>query len=739
MSRNFTLPTDPATGVLSASQNYTNYKITQWLHRALVAGAEGNSAYFQCLSYAQNGLHDIVQALGNLLQEHEAQKTVQLYTHERHKLCERLQGVHKVRHASLLGDIWDEEHDLRWSFHEIIAHSYLLGKKVPMPREKQRIRNHITSFLGCSSDMLDFLEFMHAILHIPQMEKYFHHAISIYRKDALPVLAKVLHIPNESLRKIVLEAERCDFIDDAFHNCSALTPLMNSLWNAEDKSSMEDLLYVQFKGKALALERYHLPVDTIAHVKRLMASKTDEPMHILLYGAPGTGKTSFAHSLAAELGVKAWGVASLMNNSEQHRRASLIACTHVAAKNEGAFVVVEEAERLLDTAFTGMHQTKDKAWLNAFLEHKGRRIVWITNHIRHIDDAVRRRFAFSIHFDDLTTEQRHYAWEQVIKDARVVSRMTQDEIKYLVRQYPVAVAVVAKAVRHAKLMKERKGAFAKTVERILEAHITLERGGQKQQKMVTDNEGYTLDGVTLEQGRAHDMGNIMKKIHKIDAIHKDGTLPKAGGSMLFYGPPGTGKSALAHYMAQQLGRECVVKKASDLLSMYVGEAEKNIAEAFEHAEARGNVLVIDEADSFLYSRESATRSWEMTQVNEFLTQLENYRGICICTSNRRTAIDAAAMRRFSFKIAFSYAGAVQVEKLYNAILAPLSQEKLTENQKRTLLSCKSLAPGDFAAVRSQFWLEDDTSHAKLIEALVREQKDKLDTAGKVMGFKSLCK
>ncbi len=715
------------------SQRYIQYKIKQWLCRALMAKAQVDSSFFECLAYAQNGLDGIAKALRGVLSENSTYKV--LSARKRQELVEELKTTNARRYDSLLEDIWQEHTVLHPILQDIILSSCALSKKVSMPREVQRIRKNITAFLGCSSAMLDFLEFVYAIRNISQVEHYFEDALAVYKKAHLPMLAKVLDMPSATLRDIVTEAERCGFTDDDFNQCFTLTPLMDKLWSTEGNASMEDMLYVPLKGKALPLENYHLPADTVSHVTRLMALQSDEPMHILLYGAPGTGKTSFAHSLAHELGVKAWAVASGIDDGESNRRTSLLACTRIAAQNEGAFVLVDEAERLLDTDFRGRHKSKDKAWLNASLEHKGRRVIWITNHISHIDDAVRRRFAYSIHFEALTVEQRCHAWEQIIKDAKVISRITQDEIQSLVRQYAVPVAVVAKAVHQAKLMQEPKGAFAKTVERILEAHITLEHNGHKQKKQMTRDEAYTLDGVTLEQGREHNVTNIMKKVRKIDAILKEGSLPKGGGTMLFYGPPGTGKSALAQYMAQELGRECVIKKASDLLSMYVGEAEKNIAAAFAEAEANGYILVIDEADSFMYSRESATRSWEVTQVNEFLTQLEAFKGICICTSNRRTSMDAAAMRRFSFKIPFAYAGAEQVEKLYASILAPLCGQELTEKQRKALLSCKSLAPGDFAAVRSQFWLDDDINHTKLIEALIREQKSKLDSVSKVMGFK----
>jgi len=69
------------------------------------------------------------------------------------------------------------------------------------------------------------------------------------------------------------------------------------------------------------------------------------------------------------------------------------------------------------------------------------------------------------------------------------------------------------------------------------------------------------------------------------------------------------------------------------MSPYVGETEQNIAEAFATAGERGALLLIDEADSFLYRRETAQRSWEVRQVNEMLVQLEHLRGPFVATTN----------------------------------------------------------------------------------------------------------
>ena len=86
----------------------------------------------------------------------------------------------------------------------------------------------------------------------------------------------------------------------------------------------------------------------------------------------------------------------------------------------------------------------------------------------------------------------------------------------------------------------------------------------------------------------------------------------------------------------------------------MGATEQLIRRAFEEAEREEAVLVLDEADTFLFSRDRAVRSWEISFTNEFLTQMERYRGILICTTNRMTDLDQASIRRFNHKIRFDY-------------------------------------------------------------------------------------
>lgn len=110
----------------------------------------------------------------------------------------------------------------------------------------------------------------------------------------------------------------------------------------------------------------------------------------------------------------------------------------------------------------------------------------------------------------------------------------------------------------------------------------------------------------------------------------------------------------ARYLANELGIEVVFKRASDLLSMWVGGTEENIAEAFAEAKSKKAMLIFDEADSFLQNRNNAQRNWKITQVNEMLTWMETHEYPFVCTTNFMETLDEASLRRFTFKIRFDF-------------------------------------------------------------------------------------
>ena len=210
--------------------------------------------------------------------------------------------------------------------------------------------------------------------------------------------------------------------------------------------------------------------------------------------------------------------------------------------------------------------------------------------------------------------------------------------------------------------------------------------------------------------------------------------PRAGPRLCLYGPPGTGKTAFGRWLAEQLDMPLLVRRASDLLSMFVGEAEKNIARAFREAEDDGALLLIDEVDSFLQDRRGAQRSWEVTQVNELLTQMEGFAGVFIASTNLMDGLDPAALRRFDLKVKLDYLRTPQAWALLQRHCAQLGLAAPGAAEQARLARLKQLTPGDFAAVLRQSRFMPLTSAAALVAGLEGECGLKHDGARHGIGF-----
>lgn len=132
----------------------------------------------------------------------------------------------------------------------------------------------------------------------------------------------------------------------------------------------------------------------------------------------------------------------------------------------------------------------------------------------------------------------------------------------------------------------------------------------------------------------------------------------SGGGILLYGPPGCGKTMIARAVANECNAAFVAVGISDVLNMWLGESERNLAAQFEKARAQQPcVLFFDELDALAYARSKAGSASARTVVNEFLTQLDDIgrenRGVLVlAATNMPWDVDPAMKRpgRFSRQI-----------------------------------------------------------------------------------------
>ena len=507
------------------------------------------------------------------------------------------------------------------------------------------------------------------------------------------------------------------------------------LENLIDDEELNRRVLCPSKPGTLSLDDFsHLATD-IQLLQNYLAgaiSQHEKGANILLYGAPGTGKTEFAKALAAKMGLSLFDISCTDEDGDpiagEQRLLSLAFCQRALKTKPQVALLFDEIEDVLpgrrSNGFFGMmfaEKPKDKggkAWINRALEDNPVPTFWITNNAA-IDDAYLRRFDYALAFRIPPRKVRH--------------RIAQD---HLGQYAPNAAAVAAIAelddLLPAQLERAARGAR-------LCASSTSSAPGQAWQNIE----------MTLQRSRAllgQTRKNLKAKTHthySLAFLNTDADIaailqslrvhPQA--SFCLYGHSGTGKSQLARHIADELGKPILIKRASDLLDKYVGETEKRIASMFEEALDEDAVLLLDEADSFLSDRSGASRQWEITQTNELLTQMECFEGLFIATTNWMDKMDMACLRRFSHKVKFDYLTADQRWGLfvqeYCRLGGTMEEARSVEEQVRRM---EGLTPGDFAVIgKNRVGLNERLTASEFSKLLQQEVAIKCHGKGRI-GF-----
>ena len=462
------------------------------------------------------------------------------------------------------------------------------------------------------------------------------------------------------------------------------------------------------------------------HVEQLLrgALDTGEPgVNVLLYGPPGTGKTEFCKVLAGQLGVTLHSVGESDEDGDEptrnERLQELRLAQRLIARGHGSLLLFDEMEDLLSDPFAGLgifgrllprrrrgfpSGGGSKVFMNRLLEEAPAPTLWTINDARTVDPAVLRRMMFALELRLPPPKVRARVWTRQLAHHGI--KAGPDDALSLAQEFEATPGVAAGATAAARLGGGDLAAVRRGV-RSLSRVLSCEKPPQ---------------GTPAR----YDPALIRADTDPVRLADRLASSGERRFSLCLQGPPGTGKSAFVRYLAERLDLEVMQKRASDLMSKWVGQTEQQIAAAFAEARDTNAFLVFDEADSLLSDRRFAQRSWEVSQVNEMLTWMESHPAPFACTTNLVTHLDPATLRRFVFKIALDYLAPEQAGAAFRGYFGL--------EPPAGVATLSALTPGDFAVVRRKAEVLGCLREPEALTAMLRAECDAKPDCPQTIGF-----
>lgn len=514
-----------------------------------------------------------------------------------------------------------------------------------------------------------------------------------------------------------------------------ISPFLSSTLHqdSEDEKSFIENFVKPLRPKATTASLARLDErdeSILLHLLTLPATVEDE-INVLVYGSRSVDKRDMLARLFKEKRISAWEVAMRKVPPSDLAPWTYIAQRYLENVSPRSVLVIDHAERVLTARHTSLVSllgfgsedeeevpidTDEERSSDTGLTTSTVRCVWLTANARSLSERNLGKFLFHCEARPGSRMERRERVAQTVSEFGL-----SKELEHHLAQYSfLGEHQVRQAAKLSHLLHKYSSPGALTYE-----HIVRRAVHQSQKALGRDRTEGLMDSVTAYSLEYLNVKGRFTPAQIIKALRRR---PK--GTLCFHGLPGSGKTQLAEHMAVELDLPLLTRSASDILSKWLGESEQNIARMFAEAEAEGALLFLDEADSFLRDRAMARESWAVTQVNELLQRMERFDGVFIAATNLMSAIDAASLRRFIWKLEFLPLTPEQSWKMFReesgAAAALRASSKEGKELRAQLVRIANLAPGDFATVKRQsLMLGEELSPKEWIEQLSLEAKAKM--------------
>jgi hypothetical protein len=406
----------------------------------------------------------------------------------------------------------------------------------------------------------------------------------------------------------------------------------------------------------------NLPTSHREHVKRIVTSLSRaEPRRqvpvVELLGPLSAGKREVAASACAALGLSLYLVTA--------------ADVPAATAERDSFATLWEREAVLGPAALLIDCHDAGAERLHVVRSFARRLAGVV--VLATDDSVqvRGRSTLSVRVENPGSDEQLELWSTAMGPELASDRAELEPVLAQFRLDVDQIRAAAEAMRnHVALPGEASGDHAHALWDTLRIATRgkLDHLAQRIESVAT------WEDLVLPPGPLEMLHDIAAQVRQRSVVYETWgfgrRLAGLGISVLFSGASGTGKTMAAEVLANELRLDLYRIDLSQVVSKYIGETEKNLRRAFDAADEGGAILLFDEADALFGKRSEIKDSHDRyanIEVSYLLQRMEQYRGLAILTTNLKSALDQAFLRRLRFTVQFPFPDAAQRMEIWRRV------------------------------------------------------------------------
>ncbi len=379
----------------------------------------------------------------------------------------------------------------------------------------------------------------------------------------------------------------------------------------------------------------------------------DTPVYFYVHGPQGIGKTYFMNRVCSliDRAVVCFDFAKISLSSENFMLHFMAVCREASFLH--GFICFENFEKLME------NDSESEVSIEFIIETASKFtdcIFIFSSKCEKLPTILRDRYSIAVNLENLSHEESFKIWNLMLKKLPISKEV---DIHELANKFTLNPLQIKRAVHEASLKQNWSGAKLIDSEDLSSAAYT-QITRELSDKATLIKKKHTWDELILPQEQKKALERACNQIKYKHIVYdkwnlRNTVLYGTGLSMLFTGPPGTGKTMAAQVISNELHLEIYRVDLSRVVSKYIGETEKNLAEIFDSAKKSNVILLFDETDALFGKRTEVKDSHDKhanLETAYLLQKMEEYDGITIMTTNLMNNLDQAFFRRISYVVHF---------------------------------------------------------------------------------------